>query len=96
MKPMLRRRSAARPSGPRPSVDWPAMVSVPSVGVRMQPRIDSRVVLPLPDGPISRVSSPGLSARLTPFNARTRPAPWPSSLAISRASSTLAGTSVIG
>ena len=60
----------------------------------MQPRIDSSVVLPLPDGPISRVSSPGLSVRLTPFSARTRPAPWPSSLAMSRASSTLGAVGV--
>ena len=60
--------------------------SVPVVGDRMQPRIDSSVVLPEPDGPISRVSSPASSVRLTPFSARTMPAPWPSSLTISVAS----------
>ncbi len=36
----------------------------------MQPRIDSSVVLPLPDGPIRSVSSPGTSVRLTPLTAR--------------------------
>ena len=54
----------------------------------MQPRIDSSVVLPLPEGPISSVSSPGLSDRLTPLSARVLRAPWPSSLTILRASST--------
>ena len=39
------------------------MRTVPDVGVRMQPRIDSSVVLPLPDGPISSVSSPCTSER---------------------------------
>ena len=66
----------------------PATRSVPEVGVRMQPRIDSSVVLPLPDGPISSVSSPGTSVRLTPLRARTLPAPEPSSLTMSMASRT--------
>ena len=61
------------------------MRSVPALGVRMQPRIDSSVVLPLPEGPISRVSSPGIRSRLTPFSGlhlgrRPRPGtsrcPW--------------------
>ena len=37
----------------------------------MQPRTESSVVLPLPDGPISRVSSPPVSDRLTPLSACT-------------------------
>ena len=61
---------------------------VPDVGVRIQPRIDRSVVLPLPEGPISRVSSPGTSVRFAPLTARTIPAPVPSSLTISMASRT--------
>ena len=64
------------------------MRSVPEVGVRMQPRIDSNVVLPLPDGPISSVSSPGINERLAPLTARTLPAPEPRSLTMSMASRT--------
>ena len=88
MKPTWLRRSLASASGARPVAILPATLSVPWVGVRMQPRIDSSVVLPLPEGPISSVSSPVLSARLTPLSARTLPAPWPRSLTMSRASST--------
>ncbi len=55
------------------------MRTMPDVGVRMQPRIDSSVVLPLPDGPISSVSSPCTSDRSTPLSATTIPAPLPSS-----------------
>ena len=54
----------------------------------MQPRMESSVVLPLPDGPISSVSSPPLSARSTPFSARICAAPWPRSLATPVASIT--------
>ena len=64
MKPMCRRRSLASSSGERPSVGWEPTVSVPSVGVRMQPRIDSSVVLPLPEGPMSSVSSPGVERQI--------------------------------
>src|SRR5262245_23807554 len=43
----------------------------------MQPRMESSVVLPLPDGPMSKVSSPGIRSRLTPFRACTLAAPSP-------------------
>ncbi len=69
-----------------PAVDRPAIVSVPSFGVRMHPRIERSVVLPLPDGPISSVSSPGRTSRLTPFSARTWFAPSPRIFTIPRAS----------
>ena len=53
----------------------------------MHPRMDSSVVLPLPEGPISKVSSPPLSARLTPLSAATLAAPLPRSFVIFAASS---------
>ena len=56
-------------------MELPRTRTVPSVGVSMQPRIDSSVVLPLPDGPISNVSSPPLSDRSTPLSARICAAP---------------------
>ena len=69
MKPMYLRRSSASSSGDNPLATVSSTRTVPDVGVRMQPRIDSNVVLPLPDGPISSVSSPGASAMVTPFSA---------------------------
>jgi hypothetical protein len=50
--------------------------------------MDRSVVLPLPDGPISKVSSPARSAKSTPLSARTLRGPCPSSLTMSRASIT--------
>ena len=67
---------------------WPPTRTVPLVGVSMQPRMESSVVLPLPDGPISSVSSPPVTARLTPLSACTRPAPSPRNFTASMASIT--------
>ena len=61
--------------------------TVPRDGDRMQPRMDRSVVLPLPDGPISSVSSPPAMARLTPLSACTCPAPSPRTFTVSTASS---------
>ncbi len=71
MNPTWSRLSLASSSGPAPSVERPPMRTVPRVGVRMHPRIDSSVALPLPDGPINSVNSPRLSAKLTPLRAWT-------------------------
>ncbi len=89
MKPRCWRRNAASASGPSPLTLWPSMMTSPSVGARMQPRIDSSVVLPLPEGPISSVSSPACRVSDTPFSARTLPAPWPRSLTTLRACRTV-------
>ena len=51
-------------------------VRAPAVGVSSKPRIESSVVLPLPDGPIKSVSSPGLRLIETPLRARTIAAPF--------------------
>jgi hypothetical protein len=51
----------------------------------MHPRMESNVVLPLPDGPIRRVNSPPASAMLTPLSASTRPAPRPRNFTTSTA-----------
>jgi hypothetical protein len=64
------------------------MRTIPDVGVKMLPSIDSSVVLPLPEGPMRRVSSPQASDRLTPFKACTLPAPSPRNFTISTASIT--------
>jgi len=61
-----------------PAIESPRTRTVPSVGVSMQPRMESSC-LPL-RRPISNVNCPPLSARSTPFNARICPAPWPRSL----------------
>src|SRR5262245_48741546 len=41
----------------------------------MHPRIESSVVLPEPEGPMSSVSSPGRRSRLTPLRMCRSPAP---------------------
>ena len=61
------------PRGLQPVGSCRATRTVPSVGVSMQPRIDSSVVLPLPDGPISSVSSPPSA----PGRRPSAPAPAP-------------------
>jgi hypothetical protein len=85
---MRSRRILASSSGPAPAIGCPATRTVPLVGVSMQPRIESSVVLPLPEGPISSVSSPPVTARLTPLSACTRPAPSPRYFTVSMASIT--------
>ena len=62
------------------------MRTVPSVGVSKQPRIERRVVLPLPDGPINIVSFPPSSERLMDLTACTCIGPMPSTLLTSTAS----------
>ena len=59
MNPRCRRLKSASSSAERPLALSPAMVTEPEVGDRMQPRMERRVVFPLPDGPISSVNSPG-------------------------------------
>src|SRR6266576_2975126 len=71
MNPTWSRLSLASSSGPASTVERPPKRTVPRVGVRMHPRIDNSVVLPLPDGPINSVNSPRLSAKLTPLRAWT-------------------------
>ena len=48
---------------------------VPSVGVSMQPRMDSSVVLPLPDGPISSVNSSALERQVDTLQRADLPGP---------------------
>src|SRR5262245_52615337 len=57
MNPTWSRLSLASSSGPASTVERPPMRTVPPVGVRMHPRIDNSVVLPLPDGPINSVNT---------------------------------------
>ena len=67
-------------AGRAPLVEAPQTRTVPSVGANMQPRIDRRVVLPLPDGPINTVNLPPLRVILTSFNACTCAGPLPRTL----------------
>ena len=53
----------------------PRTRTVPAVGVSMQPRMDSSVVLPLPEGPISSVSSPPLERQADALERATLAAP---------------------
>jgi hypothetical protein len=48
----------------------------------MQPMIESNVVFPLPEGPISSNTSPRKTSKSTPFNARTAATPEPNTLSM--------------
>lgn len=47
----------------------PPIVISPDVGLKIPPMMESRVVLPLPEGPISMTISPLETVRLTSFSA---------------------------
>lgn len=66
----------------------PHAVTVPEVGVSMQSGMSSSVVLPPPEGPISKVSSPRRGDRSMPCSAYTSRAPRPSDFVTSFASMT--------
>lgn len=53
----------------------PKMRTLPELARKMQPMMDNRVVLPLPEGPMSRTSSPGCTSRSTSSRARKRVVP---------------------
>ena len=66
----LRRAAPGPRARPRPSIS-------PEVGVRMQPMIESSVVLPEPDGPSSATTSPGATVDATRRAAPRRAASPP-------------------
>src|ERR1700733_10480618 len=74
-KPMWARRIPGSSRSLRALVAIPAMLTVPDVARRMQPMMESSVVLPLPEGPISKTTSPGHTSRSIPCNAGTLLAP---------------------
>ncbi len=74
---MCRRRMAASASGRASPVGTPQTRTVPLVGVNMQPRMDSRVVLPLPEGPTRTVNSWARTTRSSARTASTRVGPCP-------------------
>ena len=53
----------------------PSKVTVPEVGLVSRSRILPIVVLPLPDSPISEMTSPGFSSKLTLRSAGVSPPP---------------------
>ena len=70
-KPIERRRTSRSCAAPRRvDASRPRPSSSPEVGVRMQPMIESSVVLPEPEGPSSATTSPGATV-----HARRRAAP---------------------
>src|SRR5512146_1783374 len=87
---MWRRRTAANRAGVADATGTPATLTRPLVGVRMQPRIESSVVLPEPDGPSSATISPAAMASETPRTASTACTPSPYRLHTSWA--TMAGS----
>src|SRR5580704_11253753 len=71
MKPIWLRSRVRCRSFKRPT-SAPPTKTEPSSGVSRHPNRDNRVVFPLPDGPITRVSSPGMNVNETSLNAGTR------------------------
>ena len=62
MNPMWRKRMRGRSRSGIRATSASAMRILPEVARRMQPMIDTNVVLPLPDEPISRRTSPKLAS----------------------------------
>jgi hypothetical protein len=74
-KPMCFRRSGGSCFSPSLVTSIPAMRTLPELARRMQPMMESSVVLPLPEGPISSTISPGWTSMSTPRKAGTPAAP---------------------
>ncbi|MEZ5768740.1 MAG: hypothetical protein R3D80_14565 [Paracoccaceae bacterium] len=70
-KPNRSRRSAVRNRSGRPETTAPSSSTRPEVGRAMQPTMESSVVLPEPDGPLSTVTASRAISRLTPRSAAT-------------------------
>jgi hypothetical protein len=51
--------------------------TLPEVGRKMQPMMETSVVLPLPEGPISSITSPLATSRSTRSSARNAEGPSP-------------------
>src|SRR5438132_14273915 len=79
---------AASFRGSSESTISPSTVTWPVVGVKMQPRIERRVVFPEPDGPSSVTISPGSRASATPRSTGTDSRPSRNVLTTARASMT--------
>src|ERR1700676_873233 len=77
-KPSWSRRIVVRSSSVATVGSLPFTNTEPSSGVRRHPRTDSRVVFPLPDGPITKVSEPAGNDNETSESARIEalPTPW--------------------
>ena len=71
MKPMWAWRRLVRSRSFRLPVSWPFTVTVPAVGVSMQPIRLRMVVLPEPDGPAMEMNSPSSMVIDTPRTAAT-------------------------
>src|SRR5882762_7828259 len=77
-KPSCSRRIVVRSSSVATVTSLPFTNTEPSSGIRRHPRTDSRVVFPLPDGPITRLRDPAGNAKETSQSARIEalPTPW--------------------
>jgi hypothetical protein len=75
MKPTFSRRRRVMPISSRPSMAIPPSSRLPASCVSIRPQRLSRVLLPLPDGPVSATISPLRTSRLTPFSASTLDSP---------------------
>src|SRR5215207_87456 len=69
MKPISRLRIRARAEKERSATCLVLSTYLPSLGVSSRPRIDSRVVLPQPEGPAIETYSPFLISRWMPASA---------------------------
>src|SRR6266850_2322597 len=80
MKPTVLRRKFVRSVSVAAVRSRSRYVSSPAVGTSSPPRLLSRVVLPLPEGPNSTTNSPGYSSKSTPAKALTSAGPEPYTL----------------
>jgi len=61
IKPTLKSRMLVSPLSSRDVMSSSAILTLPPVGVSMQPMMFSRVVFPLPDGPTIETNSPSFT-----------------------------------
>ena len=74
-------RNGGRSRSSRAAMSVPSIQISPVVGRSRPPSMERKVVLPLPDGPISRTISPRSNSRSSPRTASTRVSPSPNVLA---------------
>ena len=80
MKPKWRRRMSGSFLSESEVRSRPSSVILPSLGLRRAPNISSRVVLPEPEGPIIRTTSPGSTSSEMSLTAATSVSPEPKRL----------------
>jgi hypothetical protein len=77
MNPTWSRRRCVSWLSSMPTTCWPAISTLPEVGLSSPARMCISVDLPDPDGPMTAVNCPGGTWMVTPWSASTQESPTP-------------------